>query len=166
MNKLWMTMHEPKMVTFGFVVAYAIFAHGGLSVILMHQGQLPLGVYLARMVSAWCFLIGGMIGAPTAWKGIWWAERAAVVAIGFGAFSRFLAIKAMGDYDSEQSSFAVHVWLAIIAIMLARFAWVKISPYRNGAGPLLPEMAADAARVRLEQAEDCAEGDTWIGDKA
>ena len=154
MAKLWMTMHEPRVVTFGFVLAYAIFAYGGLIIVATDHGMLPLGVYTARMVAGWCLVVGGLIGAPTAWKGAWWAERVATVFIAFAVFARILAILGMGElYDDGQQAFAITIWAALIAVMWARFAWVEVSPFRGGAGPLLPEMDAALARVRAERAE-------------
>lgn len=154
MTRLWMTMHEPRVVTLGFVIAYCILAYGGVIVVNVDHGTLPLGVYTARMVAAWSLIVGGLLGAPTAWRGVWWLERIATVILAFAAFSRILAILGMGElYDDGQQAFAITVWAAMIAVMWGRFAWVEVSPFRGGSGPLLPEMDAALSRVRAEQAE-------------
>lgn len=152
---VWLALHEPRQVTAWFVVGYLLLAYGGLGVVLVDHGLLPVGVWSARMVSGWAFLLGGLIAAPMAGWGIWWVERLGIGVLALGFLARVLAVLKMGDtYDDEgHVVFALTAWLALAAILFARFLWVRISPYRLGAGPLPPALEATLARARLESDE-------------
>jgi hypothetical protein len=151
---LWLTLQEPREVTLGFVLGYLSLTAGGIGVLASDYGTLPVGVWSARMVSGAAFAAGGLLAAPTAWFGWWWVERIGVAILGFGFVSRLLAVIGMGDVlDDGQMALAVSAQLALFFMAAARFAWVEISPYRYGAGPMLPEAEAGLSKERAEQAE-------------
>lgn len=151
---VWMTLAEPRMVTAIHVAVYLILVVTGALAIAADQGQLPIGVWSARMMAAGCFVVGGLLGAPTAWAGAWWLERAATMIVGFGALSRVIAVAGMGDYYSDShATLAVGAWLVVGAFMWVRYLRVRLSPYRPGAGPLLPQHEASLAVKAATDAE-------------
>lgn len=153
-HRLWASLYEPREVTAGFVLGYMALVAGGFGVIFVDQGQLPIGVWSARMVSGLFFVVGGAISIPTAWRGWWWVERWGVAILGFAFVSRLIAIVGMGDFTGESHLIlAVMAWLFGLCAIAARFAWVLESPYRHGAGPMMPEAQALLSRKRVESAE-------------
>ena len=151
---LWLTLHEPREFTFGWVVFYAALFGTGLGTACVDHGQLPLGVYTARHVAAYAFLLGAAIALPAAWRGIWWVERIAIPIVGFGMFAHILAIAGMGDTTDEgHTVLAVGAWVALLGALAIRSVWVRISPYRIGSGPQPAHVEATLARARLEETE-------------
>jgi hypothetical protein len=152
---VWLTLHEPRAFTALIVAAYVALFVTGLGAVAMDRAiMLPEGVYSARMASGLAFMFGTAITAPSAWRGIWWAERIGIPFLAFGMLARIFAVVSMGDArDTGTVVFAVGAWVGFCLMVLARGVWVKISPYRLGAGPLLPEMEATLARARLENDE-------------
>lgn len=151
---IWSSLHEPREVSIAFFFAYLVLVAGGVGVLLADHGQLPEGVYSARMVSAGCFVVGGALSAPSAWAGFWWVERIGVSIVGFGFLSRIFAVVGMGDYYEEgHLILAVTAWAFGMFVAAARLAWVVLSPYRYGSGPMLPEAEASLSRERVERAE-------------
>ena len=152
---LWLTLHEPRTVTAGFVLAYLVIAWGGVGALTVDHGILPVGVWSARIVSGGAFLLGGLVGAPASWRGIWWAEQIGLAFLLLGVFARCLAIVGMGDaLDEGTVVFSLTAWVALAVLLVGRFLWVRISPYRADAGPIPAELSAKLARARIEKAED------------
>lgn len=151
---LWLTLHEPREFTLGWLLFYAALFGTGIGTVIADHGQLPLGVFTARHVAAYAFIVGAGAAFPFAWRGIWWAERIFIPIVGFGLFARILAILAMGDTtDDGHTALAVGAWVALFGALIIRGVWVKISPYRIGAGPQLAHVEATLARARLEETE-------------
>lgn len=151
---VWLTLHEPRAVTALYVAAYGVAVYGGLGVVTVEHGLLPVGVWSARMVAGWAWIVGGLIAAPMAWRGIWWAERIGIALLLLGFCARVLAVAGMGDAgDAGVTVNALTAWVMLGLVILARGVWVRVSPYRLGAGPLPPELDATLARARIERAE-------------
>ena len=156
---LWLTLHEPREFTFGWLVFYAALFGTGIGTVLADHGQLPLGVYTARHVAAYSFIVGAGAAFPFAWRGVWWAERIFIPIVGLGLFARVLAILAMGDTsDAGRTVLAVGAWVALFGALVIRGVWVKISPYRIGAGPQPAHVEAALARARIDQDERAQRG--------
>ena len=151
---LWLTLHEPREFTLGWLLFYAALFGTGIGTVLADHGQLPLGVFTARHVAAYAFIVGAGAAFPFAWRGIWWAERIFIPIVGLGLFARILAILGMGDTtDAGRTVLAVGAWVALFGALIIRGVWVKISPYRIGAGPQPAHVEATLARARLEETE-------------
>ena len=156
---LWLTLHEPREFTLGWLLFYAALFGTGIGTVLADHGQLPLGVYTARHVAAYSFIVGAGAAFPFAWRGIWWAERIFIPIVGLGLFARILAILAMGDTtDAGRTVLAVGAWVALFGALVIRGVWVKISPYRIGAGPQPAHVEATLARARIDQDERAQRG--------
>lgn len=153
-STVWLTLNEPRVVTAGFVAAYLLLAWGGVGGLVVDHGTLPVGVWSGRMAAATAFLVGGLLAAPVAWRGIWWAERIALAVILLGVAARVLAIFGMGDFrDEGHVVFGVTAWAVVGVLLLGRFMWVGVSPYRLGAGTLPAELSATLARAQVEKVE-------------
>lgn len=151
---LWQSLAEPRPVTAIHVGVYIALINLGVATILMDHGALPVGIWSARMISAGAFLLGGLIGAPTAWMGSWWLERAATIIVGFGALSRVIAVVGMGDnYSQSHMLMAATAWTVTAAFCWVRYLRVRLAPFRPGSGPLLPAHEASLAVHRAVEAE-------------
>lgn len=151
---LWLTLHEPREFTLGWLLFYLALFGTGVGTFLVDHGQLPLGVFTARHVAAGAFIIGAGGAFPFAWRGIWWVERIFIPVVGFGLLSRMFAILGMGDSsDGGHTILAVGAWVALLGALVIRGVWVKISPYRIGAGPQPAHVEATLARARIEEDE-------------
>jgi hypothetical protein len=151
---LWESLHEPRQETAMFVAGYTVLALAGLGVLLTAAGPLPTGTWSARVAAGGVLLIGGALGAPTAWRGMWWLERVATVIIGVGAVLRILAIFVFRDSVAEPTAIlGIGAWIFIVLMMRVRSLRVSAAPFRFGAGPLLPETQAQLAADRLREAE-------------
>lgn len=146
--------YEDPRETFGVVVAYTAFAIMGITVLVMLGPDLPKGVWTVRLAAGVFLLIGGLVGALSAWFGRWWIERGAVTATGIGGVFRVFAILAYVDTLNLMSLLlSVCGWVAIVGLARARYVRVAAAPYREGAGPATPEQAAEEAARRLREAE-------------
>ena len=81
-SPLWLSLHEPRVITAIIVLFYALHAFVGfLGIIAVAHPHNTSGVAF-RVVCAFA-LVTGTIGVPSAWSGRHWVERVATV-LGMG----------------------------------------------------------------------------------
>lgn len=133
---------------------YGFMAVSGVSVFLTEQGVLPTGTYSTRLSAAAALVLGGVIGAPTAWRGVWRMERVATVWIGVAAVLRIIAVVTFHDTVAEPTAiFAGAAWVGVIVAMRLRWLRIRVSDYRADAGPIPAHLEAELAMERLRRAE-------------
>lgn len=144
---VWESLNEPRHVTLATMTGYTMGFAFAVVILSSVPGQLPDGVYTARFVAAIALAVGSLMGVPGAWRGWWFLEEV-------GAVFWLLGIVVLGvaiwrdDMTGMQTAEAMFlVGLAFLAAIV-RILRVHKSPYRLGAGPLLPE-----ARVEVTIAE-------------
>lgn len=151
---VWESLHEPRQETVAMVGFYGFMAVSGVSVFLTEQGVLPTGTYSTRLSAAAALVLGGVIGAPTAWRGVWRMERVATVWIGVAAVLRIIAVVTFHDTVAEPTAiFAGAAWVGVIVAMRLRWLRIRVSDYRADAGPIPAHLEAELAMERLRRAE-------------
>ena len=158
----WSTLHEPRRVTAIYVACYVIAVLGGLAIITgSAQTVLPDGWDKLEGV---ILIIAGTVGAPAAWMGRWWAERAPVLLMVLtGLTLAILAIfvtltpelpPVIDTTRSPSWALGIAFWLALF---ITRWALgVGRHPYAPGRGPAtMATREAQAKRVM----QHCERGD-------
>ena len=147
LTRLWGTIVEPKSVTLLTIIAYALTAMLGYSLILDPPGGHDQDTWLRAFCAI--FLIGGgSVGVPTAWTGSWWLEQAAALSAGAGMIVTLTEVMAVRQERGLSTP-----WVTVLALVLCALFWaarylrVKHLPYAPGKGPLLPEQ-----RVAVQEA--------------
>ncbi len=129
MRALWATVQEPKVVTVLHWVAYLVALGVGVSALLDPPSSVAgeLGPLLTT-IWAGSFILGGTLGAVATLPGIWWLERAGVIACVTG-----LAVWVMVTVVLELTIPDGNRWpqagaLTILGLLLA-VRWFRIRRY-------------------------------------
>ena len=146
---LWSSLYEPRSVTALTVAAYALSAIAGMSLWTAAPAA-DHPTVVVRVAATLLLVGGGAVGAPSAWRGLWWLERTAALAVCCGIVLVGILV------------FAAHcvtpgpVWLSSWALamaclyMLTRFLRVRSAPYAPGRGPASSDQQAAALRAVIE----------------
>ena len=109
LHRVWGTVHEPRAVTAIMVVSYALITGVGLATIMekpQHQWfHLLFGVFM---------VVGGCVGVPSAWIGLWWVEGPAMSLAAFGASAVSLVDIAQTHTFNEWNAFAFLTTLFLV----------------------------------------------------
>lgn len=86
MQRAWGRVQEPKVITLYQFVIYVVVALTGLAAWFFPPTSIEgaIGPLLTRMLAGF-LMVGGTLGAIAVLPGIWWLERAAVLACATGA---------------------------------------------------------------------------------
>jgi len=152
------------VVTAITVVTYALAVVCGI--LLVCSVMEPVGYWNAHgmfikvlAISQGAVLIlGGALGVPSAWRGLWWLERVACFLLGWlGALLLVVGVlDVMGVIEatpyplSASWFFGVVCWCAFCA---TRWQRVREQPYAPGQGPM-PIHAAERHVERIVKAQD------------
>ena len=123
------SLYEPKGVTALIVLGYVYAVGAGIWAALHDVSFLIAGV-ASPWVHTFTVLTlvgGGTLGAPTAWIGAWWLERAAALSCMVGT----VYVAAVSPDVGFLAPFATLLWLP-------RFLRVRQAPFAPGRGPLTP----------------------------
>lgn len=140
---IWQTLEEPRAVTAITVVVYGLAATVGV-LIATNSAWAGIDNPGTHLASVGLLVIGGIVGVPTCWRGVWWAERIATLAIGGGAL--VLAGNVLAIVPSVWPLVALFSALSL-GFLATRYIRVRLAPFAPGKGPMLPsqEAALDAA---------------------
>lgn len=148
---LWSTLHEPRSVTIMMLGSYLVSVVAGV-MLWVAPATTGDGAVLLRGVVTLLLAGGGLTGAPAAWRGLWWLERVAALAVAAGiVLVAILAVAAHLAADSGQ------LWVPLYGLalgefaMLARFGLVRRSPFAPGKGPATTEQRAAEVRALMEE---------------
>ena len=85
MDRLWTWIHEPRIFSAFLAVCYLLVAVAGLAVIIAPVRSIE-GQIGTTMTMVWGALLafGGVVGIPSALRGLWDFERAALLACATG----------------------------------------------------------------------------------
>ncbi|NCD17367.1 MAG: hypothetical protein EOL91_08635 [Actinobacteria bacterium] len=149
---IWESLTEPRHVTMATMAGYGAGFVFAISIMASIPGQLPPGVYSARLASAILLGLAAVVGIPAAWRGWWLIEELVVWVWGFGIFMLGIAIWFDGLSGVQR---AEGTFLVILALLAAKARWhrVRLAPYRLDAGPLLPEHRVEVDIARAMEAD-------------
>ena len=155
--KLFATLEEPKTVTALMVLAYILSIGSGVLLIASSIAYPGLIFEPLAIVSGIVMILSGAFGAPVAWTGKYWLERAAAVGFSFGAALLCLTLTLAFWVNQTIFSFGLDAWLSLLwasnAIILGviRFERCRLIPYAIGKGPLLPEHRKTLAIKKMQE---------------
>ena len=149
-DTLWESVEEPRWVTVAMLGAYTLTFVVGVVVLKNTNGHIT---GFSSWSTGLLLIISGVLGFPSAWRGAWWAERAALIAWIGGWISSFVTF---ADIDRNQGLTIPIVTVCmgglVILFGVTRLLRVWQLPYAPGRGPVPPERAMlveDAARLEV-----------------
>lgn len=151
-EKIWVSLQEPRSVTFIMVLTYFAGLVGGTVYFVFGNHNTPLPVLVHNMIVSGFFVAAGLLGIPSAWRGRWWLERIAVLFVVSAATLRMI-VSILALPASTELLYSTLPWFFLILFMLTRWLRVRLVPYRPGSGPLPAEQKAAIVRAAIE-AED------------
>lgn len=143
--RIWGTLEEPRWETATYVLAYVVLLAAAVGVIVVPNPH-PLPRSGVALEIATCVLLGlaGLVGAPAAWAGSWWAERAAAMAAVGGTLVMLVeSVILATTFTLAAPSLTVPASLLSLLLFVIRLLRVTTQPYAPGKGPALPEVQAD-----------------------
>ena len=154
-ERIWSSLHEPRPVTAAMVAVYLVVATVGA---LMLVESIPVMWHAPyRQIEAAILLAAGVVGAPTAWLGRWYIERAACLAwTGVGGI---MAVTLIADHWREMLTHPVTAATAIgvaswVALGLTRWVRVSHQPYAPGRGPVPTSVQEEIAAEVVRRAKE------------
>lgn len=127
---LWQLVREPRVISVAYFFVYFSLFIGGLTALIDPPRTVEgaIGTF-SMMTLAGMLAFGGLLGAPAALVGIWWAERVAVLSVAMSALiygGIVVVLHALGDGNRLlQLSFVV----AVLLMQLVRWHRIKERPY-------------------------------------
>ena len=146
-QRLWGTMEEPRTITALMVFFYTVAVGAAVGfAIVPTPHPLPHSNFVLQVLAVGLLGLGGLIGAPTAWLGKWWLERACATACLGGMFVLLFDVAVL--LHPQKPNLAAPV-LTLTAVLFSMGLWgtrilrINGQPYAPGRGPETPEMQAD-----------------------
>lgn len=126
--KLWLRIQQPRIVSVFHFISYILIAISGLSAIMQAPRSLTdtAGSDLV-MWWAWLLFIGGTLGALVVLPGVWWLERAAVLAC-IGSCLIY-AVGIMFLQIQEPGNKVVQICMLFALALLFGNRWFRIRRY-------------------------------------
>lgn len=128
LERLWARIQEPKVITIYQFVIYTVVALTGLAAWFFPPTSIEgaIGPLLTQMFAA--FLVtGGTLGAVAVLPGIWWLERAAVLACATGALIYGGVVLSL--HVTQSGSRLVQLGVIIWALLSITQRWHRIRRY-------------------------------------
>ena len=147
-HRIWGSLHEPRLVTAIMVTSYLLIAVQAVMIL----GDRPPHE-IAVVIAAGFMLLGGIIGAPAAWRGAWWLEGPCAGAVMVGLI--FLAgISIAPAPPDDLPGYSVVRTLLIVLFFITRMVRIWPQMYAPGKGPMTPTREAE---IRADHAVQLAE---------
>lgn len=125
-QRVWLTLHEPPIVTATMMVAWVIVALIGLTALIIPPPgiQHVIGPWLTL---AWAsfLLLGGALGLGGCPKGIWWLERIGITSTILGIVICIIVIASLPNFSTGYR--AIFIGFLILAILFMLTRWERIS---------------------------------------
>lgn len=155
-TRIWLSVHEPKIVTVLIILAYLVsVVSGGFLIEYATLENSPLYEPLAILTGS-VLILFGILGIPAAWMGKHWFERSTALGMALGGalvgltFGLAFWVHGTLHIFGPDASFAVS-WSSMSVILgLTRFERCRLVPYTAGKGPLLPEHRKRIAIQRMD----------------
>lgn len=153
--RVWATLHEPRIVTAGWIVVYGL-------VLAIAWATATDGVphRSSQVLASILVIAGSTSGMPAAWHGARWLERPAVASIAAGLTILAAMDLAVSDHWPALVPLLTAVVIATMGIRLWEIR--DGGPWAPGQGPWTPlreaeTRAAVAERIESDTARQAAE---------
>lgn len=161
--RIWGTLEEPRGLTAVYVVAYLVAVAAAVGAMVTPTPHpLPYTDTGLRVMVVVFLGVSGLVGAPAAWAGAWWLERAAAMGALGGAgvmlFEASVAWLYPGGPVLMAPALTVPASVFSVLLFLVRLIRVTQQPYAPGKGPDLPEVAAERLLSHMVQEEQERKG--------
>lgn len=158
-SRLWLSVHEPRVITAIFVAWYAAAVVCGWGMVL-HSVPTILPEPVDTMEGV-IMVTGGLLGIPAAWSGRWWAERGAlacltlvgVILLGMTALAMAGDVHPL-DVHLDPEPTASWIFGVVSWVVIAALRWclgVGLWPYAPDKGPLPIDAREALALARIER---------------
>ena len=141
------TLEDPRKVTALVVACYVVAVGAAVGfAIAPTPTVLPHASVALRVLAVGLLGLGGIVGAPTAWLGKWWLERAAATAcLGGVLVLLFDVVVLLHPNEPNLMAPVLTLTTALFSTGLwaSRILRINVQPYAPGRGPEMPEMQAD-----------------------
>lgn len=127
-RRLWLRVQEPRVITVYQCVIYVAVTLTGIAALLSPPMSIEgaIGPLLTRMFAVF-LLTGGALGAIAVLPGIWWLERAAVIACATGAL--IYAGVVLSLQVTQTGSRLVQLGVIVWALLSIAQRWHRIRRY-------------------------------------
>ena len=153
LRRVWASLHEPPAVTGVIVAYYGVLAVLGVMGLATEAPAPPMIRYVSTAAWVAC-IVSGVVGAPSAWRGVWWLERGAAFAgIVASAMIALLMVRLYRLTVTSEHDVTLMLGLAAglasaLALFTTRYMRVRRTPWQPGKEP--PRAREHAARCAAE----------------
>lgn len=125
-KRLWLLLHEPRVVTFFQGLVWAIWTLVGLAALTLPPQTIAheVGPVLTNVWGALLFG-GGLAGLAGCLPGWWWVERSGILASGTGAMVYLLVV--LNLQATTSGNRLVQAGFILMAVMSLVVRWFRIS---------------------------------------
>lgn len=129
----WRLLREPRIISAVLGITYFVLATMGSAGIADPEDSLPRGWQQPWAIIAWLLLVGGILGAASMWRRLWWLERVAIWMIIAACVGRVLVLS---QIVAELGSFVIRSGFILVVVLmfvvrLIRIHGVPADPYRR-----------------------------------
>lgn len=132
----WLRIHQPRVISALYCAIYLALAYAGITSFIAPPRSVE-GVIgqVAVTTLALLLVLGGLLGAPAALRGIWWLERIAVASIAFSA-SIYGAIVLTLEIQSSTGNRQLQLMFILVVLLMQAVRWhrIRVRPYDPGHG--------------------------------
>lgn len=125
-RRLWLLLHEPRVVTAAQSIVWVFWALIGLAAVLAPPMTIAHEIG-PTLTGAWAgmLLIGGVLGFIGCVPGWWWVERSGIIATGTGAATYLFVVVSLHYAAPGNRLVQAGFITAAIASLVVR--WLRIS---------------------------------------
>lgn len=135
-RRAWLRVHQPRVISALYCAIYLALTYAGISAFISPPRSIE-GVIgqVAITTLALLLVMGGLLGAPAALRGIWWLERIAVTAVAFSA-SIYGAIVLTLEIQASAGNRQLQLMFILVVLLMQAVRWhrIRVRPYDPGHG--------------------------------
>ncbi|MBL5975383.1 MAG: hypothetical protein D3X82_16945 [Candidatus Leucobacter sulfamidivorax] len=99
----WATIPEPRLVSAGVAIAYALAVVGGARILLAPPAHTPPDVQALVVTIAWLLILGGLLAAGAGWADAWALERPGLALLIMATIAHTIVL-AVAEHRGESRS--------------------------------------------------------------
>lgn len=124
-RRLWLMLHEPRIITAVTGAAWGVLIGIGLSALLAPPATIAheLGPTLTVIWAA-CLLVGGSLGMVGCLPGWWWVERTGIISAITGSIIYLIVVLSL--HYAQPGSRLTQAGYILLGILLLVIRWLRI----------------------------------------
>lgn len=128
--RLWRMVREPKVVSVAYFFIYLALFVGGLSALIEPPTTIAGSVGSFSMYTlAFLLTFGGLLGAPSALVGVWWAERVALLSVGVSSLIYGGVVASLHVTHDGNRLLQLSFIVVVVLMQLVRWQRIWLRPY-------------------------------------